>query len=171
MTPLTPTNLIAVEVPKDAYDFGIRNLSNNVCSLTYNLANKNYAFPPSENKILDFAFEEIIGTIDNGVFDFEAGNYVLNDLHLRNDGYALDYNYLTHKYEFEEPQESFLSLLEENGVLLTNPMGEKPEPISYEEEDDLGVVSAVRNQKIGKWQSYESKVVKGKLLIIEKIKV
>lgn len=60
------------------------------------------------------------------------------------------------------PQESFISLLESKDIYFVNPLGEKP--IVYNGENfDFKKVNIRR-----KWKIAESKVVKGKLLIIEK---
>lgn len=66
------------------------------------------------------------------------------------------YNYtLKCKSNIFTPIDSLLTLLESAGVLFENPEGDKPKEATEDEDDDFGIVSAHRQQKIRKWMHFE----------------
>lgn len=77
-------------------------------------------------------------------------------------------NYLTGKFDFDIVQESYLSLLQANGVVDRNQYGDVcPKPVTLSEDDDFGLMSTLRFHKIGQWQEVQSKV-KHYLILIKR---
>lgn len=63
--------------------------------------------------------------------------------------------------ELVSPEASFITLLESNGIYLKNPIGaNEPKMPTDEEDDDLGLVSALRDHKRGMWRHYEELTLK-----------
>gem|GEM_PF-3319327 len=57
-------------------------------------------------------------------------------------------------------KESVISAIKAEGWHVDgNPYGEEPEPLADEEDDDFGLVSATRMQKIGLWKEEQSSVI------------
>ncbi len=106
---------------------------------------------------------KIIGTVLNSsgstVLDFDPEPFVEE----------VDYKMEHDHWHSLSPTDSFLSLLESHGMLLKNPMGEKPDG-KYFRYGGQEEVERVQNKllEIAQWQSFEDKVIK-KLVIIEKI--
>lgn len=153
MTPLHPTNLIAVPVPEDAYEihFGNHCLgfkskfeherdTNGWCIISLGLWAKNKY--------------TIIGTATKDTIDFDTEPWVINHN-------AVDISGIK-----EINDKKFRSLLTANDVLFENPYDEK---VNSNPEIRCSMVRAInRIAYQEKWQTAQSNLVK-KLVILEKI--
>ena len=165
ITEIKDTNLIAVEVPTDASDYRILN---NIL-LNFESVDTNLIFLHSKcDKILGETTKDKIG------FDceFYVEKYAWEDSPDYGEKYAYrDYvdgeetdNYWDmYPFDVDEINKSFYSRLAANGIYFENPLG-YPQ-FDIKNESDFNEVADFHT----KWQSYEDKIVKGKLLIIEKI--
>lgn len=108
MTQLHPLNIYAVKVPDDAYNFYISGF-NYLCSSFAGIGTVICEVPD------DY---EILGTVKNGVIDFDCEGLV--DLHTFNDGnkYFRNYGILNFSFIHVKSKNSFLSLLQANNMDL-----------------------------------------------------
>ena len=148
ITELKPTNLIAVEVPKDAKDFCVkehivRNAIDSRDEYELNFQNGN----KEEYLILRYNYK-IVGTVtkDKIGFDVEKAKPFSGDKF---------FNHLKDVYV----------LLAANGLYFENPVG-YPTEDEYEGKD--WAAQAIIDDKAA-WQSYEEKLIRGELLILEKL--
>lgn len=169
ITELKQTNLIAVEVPKSAMKYILASYNNNgyysndlYYATTESLFN-NVCFPASESKI------KILGEVTKDKIGFDFEPYVGKEL--KSVGYVwMDYtlydfedtdkgNVVVYEekrpYKFDEAEDSFYSLLVANGLYFENPMDAW---YTYTTEEDCD-----------KWQQIEDNLIKGKILILEKL--
>jgi len=138
---LSPTNLIAVTVPEDAYDIRIYS-----SDIWYNLllSENTFRTVKDDNSIQKSGRYEIIGTVTkDGTCTFDWFE------------------------KLELLYKEFIFLLEANGIYLKNPMGDKPNIPC--EPDTQRMYNAI--DKYEKWQEYELKTLStgSKLLIIKQI--
>lgn len=146
-TQLLPTSLIAVEVPKDAikikkFDLREYDEEGQGFSLEW-LIKGNYFY---DAKLIDIDFE-ILGevTADEITFDVED---ILESTEM---GYT---DYVSNKKGIGA-RKSFRSLLQSNGLYFVNPLNN---------DENL-----LREDCYVDWQEAESKVIKGKLVILKPI--
>lgn len=153
MTQLTPT-LYAVEVPRDAIKI---ELTENKTALSYFIGIE------TEFTLTD-GFEQfkILGEVTKDEIGFDCEPCILN----------LGYNYVLNCFQYSnlnEPEKgfwtkekAFRSLLQSKGLFFENPI-EKPNCDCYTEYDREGCPD-----ECWKWINNENKLIKGKLLILEK---
>lgn len=127
ITELKPTNLFSVKVPVDTYDYSYdsyRNwISANVDGKYHNTVDWfSYKLPEGKYKIL--------GEVTKDRIEFDVKSYLWHEL--KSVGYVwMDYNLYDHEatgngrevvykdkrpHKFDEPEDSFYSLLEANGL-------------------------------------------------------
>jgi len=168
MKTLTPTNLIAVEVPKDA-KIGIDRTEPKFLKFTSESEDIRYDGEHQmfyEHVGCDF---EIIGEVTDTEFSFDIEPYL--------ETYKVKYHEYTPRYVewFEDAfkmyddeaytfdsDKAFRSLLQANELYFKNPM---KEPMMHQ----LLGESENPNSEEKEWQSYESKLIKGKLIILKRI--
>ncbi len=161
ITELKPTNLIAIEVPLDANNFKIapEHLQRNWLEYPDKTGCTKIPVPLGEYNI--------VGEVISGFILFDCEKYVEKHFVENIDAhsfYAFK-NYTStsiHDYVFKKKEFSFRSLLKANNVYYINPIGKRPL-----EKDFVDVWDFVDEEN--KWEMFENMVVKGKLLIIEKI--
>ena len=179
LTELKPTDLIAAVVPEKSRNFIIDNEYGYIkyVQTIENLGHmQRTAFSQTEFPLEIKGEFEIIGEITKaGAFSFDASGYVGRDSW----GEFIGWKKYTDKGVklCVDANESFMSLLQANGIYLENPHGK--------DEDDYVLKNLRRfmNEKEGygddnsielsnEWQPYESKVLpeNSKLLIIKKSK-
>lgn len=140
MTPLHPTNLIAVPVPEDAHDFEKYDKETSPLAIIYlqNDVSLNFEMP----KIIQMTFDfEILGTATKDTIDFDASPYFDNTN-------CKDKSRFLH--------DSFRSLLTANDALFENPYGDNRS--LYEASEDA----------LNQWQTAQSKV-NSKYVILNKL--
>lgn len=159
ITELKPTNLIAVEVPKYASDFFLIKPAN--------YFHINYELPEYHSGVAlfynDFGGKcnyptkiKILGEVTKDKIGFDVEPYAEKEMNGFYKNYSWDgsgryYGYLT-------PYDSFRSLLAINGLYFEN-------PIKVSGKHIVGTITKLAQD----WQSFEDKLIKGKLLILEKI--
>lgn len=160
ITELKPTNLIAVEVAPDAsnYRFG-EHLKSTLYWHDRN-SGRNIYFPEGSYKILGEVTKDKIG------FDVEPYVETFGVTRFRWFGYK---NYLLTNSAYQDftcktKEELFYSLLEANGLYFENPEGESYPDRFAESDGTLQTLDWHRN----KWKEFEDKLIRGKLLILEK---
>jgi len=143
MKTLTPTNLIPVEVPKDAKNVRKSMNSNDLLYDHFNIINIGFDF-------------EILGEFTDTEFSFDVE--LPNKKFVRRTVYK-DFNNPESGF-FDTNEESFRSLLQSNGIFFENPLGKTPNILRDSE-------NSWTSEKYKEWQSYESKLIKGKLIILK----
>lgn len=146
--------ILGVIVPIDATKF---ELFNKESLQTAILVIKEYSCYPLVIPNGDY---KIHGTCTLPAFDFD---FEVDEIWVKNTEEKLTwkkyYNYHTRLYSLDSAKESFrtriLNAIYDAGLLLVNPIDIKGQTFSNEHQN--------------KWQESESKVIRGKLLIIEKI--
>lgn len=159
--------LYAVEVPADAKDFRVTynhnyqedmNLSSWDITFLFNktLRLRNYVSLNIQDENIRF---EILGEVTADEISFDVEPYVER---LENCYRFKDYmNKSVVGRFFDYPQLGLYSLLQSNGLYFENPLGKKskwvaPDGVKWEDYEK-------------QWQEAESKVIKGKLVIIKKV--
>jgi hypothetical protein len=167
ITELKPTNLIAVEVAVNTSNYSITKVGN-YFHITYDVPSP-VGFKGSGGFALfynDFKGKKkypnelkLLGPVTKDKIGFDVEPY----LERLNDGSYADYEYGGNilKIRTLNRWESFYSLLAANGRYFENPMKEP-------KDEDYPFYHNYLCAK-ERWQSFEDKLVKGKLLIIEKI--
>jgi hypothetical protein len=168
ITELKPTTLIAAEVAPDAsnYRFGSKVLNEILFpnDLYYDTYLNIYH---TGNVIMPEGKYKIVGEVTKDNIGFDVEPYV--DKY--NNGAYRDYkdNYPFYP-DFNTPnicltnEESFYSLLAANGLYFENPLDwEKKAYLFKGSENSWG------QNDLDRWQSFEDKLIKGKLLILERI--
>lgn len=154
MTPLHPTNLIAVPVPEEAQIFGIvgKIVAHRVDDF----------FEPCVMDELDGKFK-ILGTVTSDAIDFD----VIPNIQRTYYPHPVEKRYKDYLNSNGIPLkaiESFRSLLTANDALFENPYGEhEPEDIP-----DLGAFTQAQRERWKQWQTAQSKV-NSKYVILEKV--
>ena len=161
-TQLLPTSLIEVEVPKDARDYQTKWIGEKLYLLYYY---NSHAVNKVELGQDDF---EILGEITADEITFDVEPYVEKTKHYSWGGYGyaktedVFINYTDIGLSIERTaKESFYSLLQSNGLLFSNPMGED----NFTDSDGY-VLDDIAHKE---WQEAESKVIKGKLVILKPV--
>lgn len=166
LTKLTPLELYAISVPKEAECYLIQD--EYVKWLVLN--NTNLPNIPISKKY------EIVGEVTKDSIYFDPVDYVEktdNPFHYGRGYLFIDYTNDTNCFETSE--ESFYSLLADNGVHFVNPMGEKPIVSNYTKEDFKKMDSETITKVLGRendllvWQSYESNLV-DKIVTLKQVK-
>lgn len=168
-------DLIAIEVPRTAYDFDIPNIQDSPTELFYmdDDVYKNTLYEVELSKEYNNGKYEIIGLIETPELKFEFDvdeSWVGKE----DDNFKIYYNYLyqnNDEVDFlcDTKEESFRTLIkkkiEENGKLLVNPY----EKLNSKNFDIYGLFDAADRffGKENKYQKSESKVIKGNLLIVK----
>ena len=160
ITELKPTNLIAVEV------------KTNACN--YRIVRKSLFFNETDEPAVPRTLElqnncKILGEVTKDKIGFDVEPYV--DSYewedSTTDGLKLAYrDYKDGKetddywdmYPFDEPRESFYSLLAANGLYFEN-------PVKVSGKHIVGTINKLTHD----WQYFEEKLIRGKLLILEKL--
>jgi len=123
MKTLTPTNLIAVEVPKDAirikkFDLKEHDDEETGFSLEWLIQGNSFY----DAKLIPFDFE-ILGEVTDTEVSFDVEPYLKNDTVFINGMHRFrTYTDLPSGNTFDK-NESFRSLLQSNGLYFKNPMG------------------------------------------------
>ena len=168
---ITPT-IIGVVVPSDAYNFEIREsflAPNELSDVLYRRSNIDTNCLLSGIPPIEFGKYKIHGTstLPELEFDFEVDESWVEKKWLdKTESYVyLDYTsinknqYFIMSTDFDNKEKSFRTRIQkaiyDAGLLLINPIDIKGQTFSNEHQN--------------KWQESESKVIRGKLLIIEKI--
>ena len=169
ITELKPTNLIAVEVPIDSFGFYTTyedkytslwlSEPKNEYESPFGKVNEPYNYFPAlfETSRSKGAPEiKILGEVTKDKIGFNVEPYAEKEMNGFYKNYSWDgsgkyYGYLT-------PYDSFRSLLAINGLYFEN-------PIKVSGKHIVGTISKLAQD----WQSFEDKLIKGKLLILEKI--
>jgi hypothetical protein len=145
ITQLSPTNLIAVEVPINS-GFFMKDKNPNVINYDPDVNTEEGGW---EFINLSFKFN-VLGEVTKDKIGFDVKPY--------SDKYNTGF-YREHK------EKSFYYLLAANGLYFENPEGELY-PYRFAESDGtLQTLDWHRN----KWKEFEDKLIKGKLLILEKL--
>lgn len=154
-------NLYSVEVPSDAkklikikYDFNGNYMLESICD-KFKLK-------------IPFDFK-ILGEVSKDEISFDVEPYV----EIFNKGLAKRYvDYMRKWLLYRTPKESFRSLLQSKGIYFENPI-QKPDVTCLRNEEGFcqcgeESVRDCRDLK-WKWQESQKKVIKGKLIILEKL--
>lgn len=161
--------LLLVEVPEDAYELFVGINFNGVNRLTY-IHSKT-----EPCKFVDLPYSNkgyaLLGTYlpESGKIDFEVSEDWV-ERHPVNKQFGDEVNELYSSIITKEI--SFITKLQVETQkaypLKENPYGKEPpsKPTS-EEEDSLGMVYAVRMQKIGKWRQAQSQVMPKKFVVLK----
>lgn len=123
-----------------------------------------------QSELLPIGRYSILGTITKeGEVSFDCENLVMHveyeEFGNKGSKYKLYFSYNSFGYQESSSEESFITLLESDGIYLNNPMGEK---FRYDE----GLPPYLNNQDKEAWKRYESQTVKKgtKLLTIKQEK-
>jgi len=159
MKTLTPTNLIANEVPLEANKFKISN-TNWLCIfqdgkwLAWTKLEGNFEIlrevTDTETNIFKGDFIECEESID--IPEYKYGG----ELHPK----EMFWDYEEKSFSLESSEQSFRSLLRFNEIYFKNPMGKTPNILRDSE-------NSWTSEQYKEWQSYESKLIKGKLIILK----
>jgi hypothetical protein len=178
MTELKPTNLIAFEVPQDANYFYLDKIEEDNYELQFISGGAEHG--------RGLEFESIIlGEVTKDEIGFDVEPYiVLDEINAGRKLYLIFgkyYNEPRHERVLSttDKKEVFKSLLVANGLYFENPLSE-PNLSSYEfKGTSVGFTGTIFpnngydiegfNAEYKKWQSFEDKRIKGKLLILEKL--
>lgn len=171
MKKLLPTDLWAIEVPEDGYDFSVLFLdpyfrvrcelpSTELVDISGGFALFYKDFGGKSKYPKDVS---VIGTVTKDSIDFDAEPFLIKNGPLTKDRVYLFEDYTECSLGFENAQESFYSLLQANGFHFVNPC-DKPET----EYDSEGHPHYPLQEYIDEWQKYENALVK-KLLILQHI--
>lgn len=150
ITELKPTNLIAVEVAQDASNYRFESKIEVMYDTEDNIWQQgDFELPP----IISY---KILGEVTKDKIGFDVEPYAEKEMNGFYKNYSWDgsgryYGYLT-------PYDSFRSLLAINGLYFEN-------PIKVSGKHIVGTITKLAQD----WQSFEDKLIKGKLLILEKI--
>lgn len=168
------TDLYAVKVPKDAYDYSLfytKKDTDNFWWISYRFLKTGIEFEDLANKaicthIISTEKIEILGEITKDVVGFDLTKYIICLGEFDNDLWYMDYT----KGEDDDSmavdtkEKSFYSLLAANGVHFVNPIKKpnnyntlNPAPIPYFSET------------MEEWQSYESNLVEKVIILKQKI--
>jgi len=169
---LAPTNLIAVTVPEYAIDIKLNRDGygrDEPYYISYCKPDDSYRDGFDTNLNIGSKYE-IIGTVTKDSIDFDTSQCIKKN-HVMHGGYM---DYLKNKdqhivWKCQTANESFISLLEANGIYLKNPLKKPifPNENRYAHDGQAEFYDYQYNQ----WQEMESKVlpVGTKLLIIKQI--
>jgi hypothetical protein len=155
---LKPTNLLAADFPANALNFKTASIDTNWIFYTLEGLVKKTLLPKGNYKILGEVTKDKIG------FDVEP--YL--DSNIISMYGVKDYkDYIDSGNRYQQSSKSFYSLLAANGIYFYNPM-EKPDlsDANGRQYDK----SINEDNEWAKYRSFEDNLIKGKLLIIEKIK-
>lgn len=154
---LKPTSLIATEVPIDADDFEFH-YRNYEPYVTYKTGMGTEDFDILRMSIPKGRYE-ILGEVTKDKIGFDVEPYV--NCISANLGLWENYNKVPNylEYQTKSKEESFYSLLAANRLYFENPV----DKISSKEFISLSI-----DEFNSEWQSFEEKLIHGKLLILEK---
>lgn len=162
ITELKPTNLIAVEFPSESGFFSVDMWSKWMISYDPDLNTEEGNFGYFN---VGYKFK-IIGEVTKDRIGFKQNDLPTTLLCKQQADELLNHN----------DKIDFYKLLEANGLYFANIYGEEPNHIDYKYEKYKGEFhfksdfdKNVYVDKYEAWQSFEDKVIKGKLLIIQKI--
>ncbi len=163
-TQLLPTDLIAVEVPKDA---------------NYTTHNNRLEFISQEKGIGCIFLSQTtkdkfrsLGEVTADSISFDVEDYI--DYDVIADLMPVFRNYITKDLDIFNlsEEQSFRSLLQSNGLYFVN-LIEKPKkyvPISSNPTEELRInAEECYSNDLAEWQESERKVIKGKLVILKKL--
>lgn len=156
MTPLHPTNLIAIPVPEDAHNFYARDLSDDTEII---FDDESCYCLVEDAPIIEGKFK-ILGTVTKDTIDFDVADYVGEEAMVIHNQTLLKYPDSDYK------NEAFRSLLSANDALFENPYGDEPNHSGFNLTGHPVMDAAIK--KNIQWQTAQSKVNK-KYVILEKI--
>ena len=173
MKTLTPTNLIAVEVPKDATEIQIWNHGIGFkTKLIDRMPDDTNGFYHLETGLFRWKGFEILGEVTDTEISFDAEPYLEKDNSL-----GIGNFYKIYTEEFTESHKvisstnknkSFRSLLQSNGLFFENPIGKAESCCSGRDCGCMGQpINFSCKEEFEEWESYESKLIKGKLIILK----
>lgn len=158
MKTLIENNLYSVEVPSDARSIELT--ENNTC-----------LFFKSNGGGLDFSLTEqrdrfrFVGEVNKNELTFDPVKYVKaygNDMYLDLYGYE--------ESTFKNRKEQFFKLLQSKGIYFENPMGKLENCCSGRDCGCMGMpINISSMEELQEWEESENKVIKGKLIILEKL--
>lgn len=182
MKTLTPTNLIAVEVPKEGREFEILNLSKDRTALHF-IINKYGGYLGCFKDVTNLDFE-IIGEVTDTETNIFNGGFLEceesidipeykygGELHPK----EMFWDYEEKSFSLESSENSFRSLLQSNGLYFENPLGKEPNQNDECYREELEFMK--NNPEVTHygdhyadwcmWQESENKLIKGKLIILK----
>lgn len=175
MTQLTPTTLFSVEVPLDAKDFKIVDLSKSRKAISYTI-DEYGGYSSSFRDILNENFE-ILGEVTKDKITFDVEPYVKSIPSILGSGHRDYFDYCFVKdnitktsYRFTDKNQSFYILLQSKDIYFENPFGKLESCCSGQDCGCMGMPINISSKE--EWEEYqeaESKVIKGKLVILKPI--
>lgn len=170
ITKLYPTDLIAVEVPIDATEVQVWNHGIGFKAESIKrLPDDTNGFFHLHTGLGRWSGYEILGEINKDEISFDIEPYVGK----KQIGFR---NYCNKNYCLFNKNESFRSLLQSNGLYWVNPIEKEPSHLNYKHKNqynELVWISESHKNKYcdiyDEWQEAESKLIKGKLIILKPI--
>lgn len=159
LKPLPPTSLYCIDVPEDA-----ENIEEHGNYITYHTG-----MGTEDYDILRYSFDEdyeVVGEVTKEEILFDCEPHIDSWNSVSNDGTKVYENYAKGIPKCRSADKSFRSLLTSNGILFENPI-ERPELKDYSIGQDCYNWEKMA-EDTSKFESFEDKLITGKLLILTK---
>jgi len=166
MTTLIENKLYCVEVPSDATEIQTWNhgigFKTNMLDRKPDDTNGFYHIETGLFKMKDF---KILGEVDADTIYFDVEPYLEYDKYLNK-----PINYIQIDMVFKDKNESFRSLLQSKLIYFENPMGKLEICCSGRDCGCMGMPTNISSmEELEEWEEFENKVIKGKLIILDKL--